>query len=72
MRRRDLAPVDRIAIGEVPLTAKPLTTLETAVVIRDGSVFLDRALQKHVRFPAVYRAYCAIWARVVAPTSPFC
>lgn len=23
-----------------------------------GSVFLDRALQRHVRFPAVYRAYC--------------
>jgi hypothetical protein len=24
----------------------------------DGSTFLDRALQRHVRFPAVYRAYC--------------
>ena len=58
VRRRDLAAVDRIAIGAVSLTAKPLTTLETAVAIRDGSVFLDRALQKHVRFPAVYHAYC--------------
>ena len=28
------------------------------MVVPDGSAFLDRALQKHVRFPAVYRAYC--------------
>lgn len=25
---------------------------------RDGSTFLDRALQRHVRFPALYRTYC--------------
>ena len=24
----------------------------------DGSTFLDRALQRHLRFPTVYRAYC--------------
>jgi len=27
-------------------------------VLPDGSAFLDRALQRHVRFPALYRAYC--------------
>ena len=31
---------------------------ERAIAIPDGSAFLDRALQKHVRFERVYRAYC--------------
>jgi very-short-patch-repair endonuclease len=35
-----------------------LTALETAVAMRDGSAFLDRALQKHVPFQDAYRAYC--------------
>jgi very-short-patch-repair endonuclease len=26
--------------------------------VPDGSAFLDRALQKHMRFPALYRSYC--------------
>ncbi|MDT7555148.1 MAG: hypothetical protein QOI16_3688, partial [Pseudonocardiales bacterium] len=58
IRRRDLDPLDVATVDGVDLTAGPLTALETAAVLRDGSVFLDRALQKHVRFPAVYRAYC--------------
>ena len=28
------------------------------MALPDGSVFLDRALQRHVRFPPVYRAFC--------------
>ena len=40
------------------MTAPPLTALETALARLDGSTFLDRALQRHVRFPMVYRAYC--------------
>ena len=28
------------------------------MVVPEGSVFLDRALQRHVSFPRVYRAYC--------------
>jgi hypothetical protein len=32
--------------------------LETAVAVPKGSMFLDRALQRHVSFPRVYRAYC--------------
>lgn len=58
VRRRDLDPQDITRADGVYLTAKPLTSLETAAVLRQGSVFLDRALQKHVRFPALYRAYC--------------
>jgi hypothetical protein len=40
------------------LTAIPLTVLETAVVLPAGSAFLDRSLQRRVRFPTLYRAYC--------------
>lgn len=58
LRRRDLAAVDLITVDGLPLTAKPLTVLETAVALPDGSAFLDRALQRHVRFPTLYRAYC--------------
>jgi very-short-patch-repair endonuclease len=58
VRRRDLAPVDQTTVAGVRLTARQLTTLETAVAVPDGSVFLDRALQRYVGFAAVYRAYC--------------
>ena len=58
VRRRDLAAADVVGHRDLWLTAAPLTALETAVALPDGSMFLDRALQRHVRFPAVYRAYC--------------
>jgi len=58
VRRSDLQDVDRVRVRGVPVTARALTVLETAVALVDGSAFLDRALQRHVRFPAVYRAYC--------------
>ncbi|GAA3226129.1 type IV toxin-antitoxin system AbiEi family antitoxin domain-containing protein [Pseudonocardia petroleophila] len=56
--RRDLSPVDRVEDRHLVLTAPPLTALETALVLPGGSAFLDRALQRHVRFPTLYRAYC--------------
>jgi hypothetical protein len=58
VRRRDLAAVDQLCRDGIWLTDIPLTTLETAIAIPDGSAFLDRALQKHVGFERVYRAYC--------------
>ncbi len=58
VRRRALDQRDVVLSDGIDLTAPALTALETAVVVPDGSAFLDRALQKHVRFPAVYRAYC--------------
>ncbi|MBW0110005.1 DUF559 domain-containing protein [Pseudonocardia sp. KRD-182] len=58
VRRRDLDPADRMLDRGLWLTAEPLTALETAIRVREGSAFLDRALQRHVRFPAVYAAYC--------------
>ncbi|GAA2544071.1 DUF559 domain-containing protein [Pseudonocardia hydrocarbonoxydans] len=68
IRRRDLHPTDRVGIEGVWLTGTALTVLETAVALPDGSSFLDRSLQKWVRFPGLYRAYCrnvgrAGWSR---------
>ena len=58
LRRRDLADEDVTVVRGVRLTGRALTVLETAVTLADGSAFLDRALQRHVRFDEVYRAYC--------------
>lgn len=59
LRRRELAAADLIVRLDVALTDAPLTALEAAVELGPaGPALLDRALQRHVRFPAVYRAYC--------------
>ena len=56
--RHALLPLDEVTVGGVRVTAPPLTALETALALPDGSTFLDRALQRHVHFPSLYRAYC--------------
>jgi very-short-patch-repair endonuclease len=58
LRRRDLLPDDVVERREVAVADAPLAALETALVVPRGSVFLDRALQRHVQFAAVYRSYC--------------
>jgi hypothetical protein len=47
-----------VRLNGIGLTAIPLTALETAIALPDGSVFLDRARQKYVRFEQLYQAYC--------------
>ena len=47
VRRRDLAAEDLVRSRRLMLTGRALTALETAIAIPEGSVFLDRALQKH-------------------------
>ena len=58
LRRRDLSHLDLVRVNGLWLTDKALTALETAVAVPEGSTFLDRALQRHVSFSRVYRAYC--------------
>lgn len=58
VRRRDLHGLDVTEARGVRLAAPPLAALETAVALTEGSVFLDRVLQRHVRFPQLYRCYC--------------
>jgi very-short-patch-repair endonuclease len=55
--------------GGIRVAAPPFAALETAVALRDGSTFLDRALQKHVRFPALYRCFCRNMGRTGSSTA---
>ncbi|MBW0093259.1 type IV toxin-antitoxin system AbiEi family antitoxin domain-containing protein [Pseudonocardia sp. KRD-184] len=56
VRRRALHPDDVTVLRGLRITAEPLTVLDTAVELGDG--FLDHALQRVVRFPAVHAAQC--------------
>jgi very-short-patch-repair endonuclease len=58
IRRRDLSGQDRVHLDGIWCAARPLAVLEAALVLPDGSAFLDRALQRHVRFNQLYQAYC--------------
>lgn len=58
LRRQDLDPRDQRNVRGIWLTDRPLTALETAITVPDGSQFLDRALQRHVGFEQIRRAYC--------------
>jgi very-short-patch-repair endonuclease len=61
LTRRDLYDSDVTEPGDargLRVAAPPFSAIETAVALPDGSAFLDRALQRYVRFPAVYRSFC--------------
>ncbi|MEJ3654172.1 DUF559 domain-containing protein [Actinomycetes bacterium KLBMP 9759] len=58
VRRRDLDAADVVLRHGILVTGVPITTLEVARVLPDGSAFLDRALQRHVPFQQVYESYC--------------
>ncbi len=58
LRRRDLYPIDVCLVRGLRVAAPPFAALETAVALREGSVFLDRVLQRHVGFPELYRCFC--------------
>lgn len=56
-RRRELGEVDRVCVRDLWITGLPLTVLEAAVGLgAQGGEFLDRALQRRVRFDALHRA----------------
>lgn len=64
LRRRVLLPPDLVTSRGLLVADKPFAALETARALVDGSVFLDRALQRHVRFPELYRSYTRNMGRV--------
>ncbi|MFD4469312.1 endonuclease domain-containing protein [Rhodococcus sp. NPDC058505] len=51
IRRRDLHWADTRSTRGLRVTELPLTVLEAAVVLPDGSVLMDRALQRHTTLP---------------------
>lgn len=68
LRRRDLCARDRVGVRHLWVTGKPLTAIETAALLkRDGSTFLDRALQKHVSLAAVRQAFSRNLGRSGSP-----
>jgi very-short-patch-repair endonuclease len=69
LRRRDLFDSDVRERDGIRVAAAPFAALETAVALPDGSTFLDRALQQHVRFPALYRSFCRNMGRTGASTA---
>ncbi|MFP5068391.1 type IV toxin-antitoxin system AbiEi family antitoxin domain-containing protein [Pseudonocardia nantongensis] len=58
IRRRALEDADRCRHRGLAAVGRARTALDVAAARDDGSVFLDRVLQRHVRFPEVHRAYC--------------
>jgi very-short-patch-repair endonuclease len=57
-RRSDLESADITCHRGLRVAGRAFAALETAIALPDGSTFLDRALQKHVPFPDLYRSYC--------------
>jgi hypothetical protein len=49
VRRSDLHSVDLVEHRGLLVTDAPLAALQAAIALPDGSAFLDRTLQKHVR-----------------------
>jgi len=64
VHRRDLSAADVVTLRGLRVAGKGLATLESAIALPDGAAFLDRALQRHLRFPELYGAYCRGLGRV--------
>ncbi|SDE79345.1 hypothetical protein [Pseudonocardia oroxyli] len=54
---------DRAEVRHLTVTARARTVLDTAVLLPDGAAFLDRALQRHVRFPQLVSAHSRMLGR---------
>ncbi|NLU63887.1 DUF559 domain-containing protein [Rhodococcus sp. HNM0563] len=57
LRRRDLHWKDTVVVRSLPVTALPLTVLEAAVELPNGSVLMDRALQRHTSLEVLQRVH---------------
>ncbi|BBG00696.1 MULTISPECIES: DUF559 domain-containing protein [Pseudonocardia] len=57
LRRRDLAPADRVTRDGAGVTSPGLTALETAATLPDGAAFLDRVLQRGLPFAELLAAH---------------
>lgn len=58
VRRRDLAPQDRVEAAGIWVTAAPLTVLEAAAELRpSGAELIDRALQRRISLDDLRRAH---------------
>lgn len=63
VHRVDLPAADRAEVRHLTVTARARTVLDSAVLLPDGAAFLDRALQRHVRFPQLVSAHSRMLGR---------
>ncbi|UTM37483.1 DUF559 domain-containing protein [Rhodococcus pyridinivorans] len=57
LRRRDLPADDIVTVRRLRVTGVPLTVLEAAVELKEGSVLMDRALQRHTSLALLERSH---------------
>jgi len=69
VRRRDLNRADLSVIRGLQVTELSLTVVEAAVRRRGGAKLMDRALQRHVDLPALWRAHLRNTGRYGAPAA---
>lgn len=69
LRRRNLHWKDSVVTRHLPVTAVPLTVLEAAVELPDGSVLMDRALQRHTSLETLQRVHRRNGGRHGAPAA---
>jgi very-short-patch-repair endonuclease len=67
VRRRDLEPTDIVDLRGLQVTSLPLTVIEAAARQGGGAAIMDRALQRHVDVPAMWRAHVRNKGRYGAP-----
>lgn len=69
LHRRNLDPTDLVVLRGLPVTALPLTVLDTAVALGDdsGRQLVDRALQRRMSFAELHVAYCRALGRHGSP-----
>ena len=69
LRRRDLHPRDIVERDGLRVTALPLTVVEAAVRRGGGPKLMDKALQRHVELPQLWRAHLRNTGRHGSPAA---
>jgi very-short-patch-repair endonuclease len=67
VRRRDLEPTDIVDLRGLRVTSLPLTVIEAAARQGGGAAIIDRALQRHIDLPPMWRAHVRNKGRYGSP-----
>lgn len=67
LRRRDLSTADVVSLRGLRVTALALTVIEAAARRDGGAKVLDRALQRHIELPPLWRAHVRNKGRYGSP-----
>ena len=67
IRRRDLKPTDIVDLRGLQVTSLPLTVIEAVARQGGGAAIMDRALQRHIDLPPMWRAHVRNKGRYGSP-----